>query len=80
MSNNHTTCDPERIELFLQVGFLDERFGQGAYEDDDYCIRILARVNMKDAPRMHPVNTKARAAPGHPVRHGSVKASAIKAK
>jgi GT2 family glycosyltransferase len=36
-------CFLARIELFLQVGFLDERFGRGAYEDDDYCIRILAR-------------------------------------
>lgn len=31
------------IELFLNVGLLDERFGQGAYEDDDYCKRILAK-------------------------------------
>ncbi len=28
-------------ELFLKVGYLDEIFGRGAFEDDDYCLRIL---------------------------------------
>lgn len=36
-------CFLARLELFLAVGFLDERFGRGAYEDDDYCLRILAK-------------------------------------
>lgn len=35
-------CFVARIELFYRVGFLDERFGRGAYEDDDYCLRVLA--------------------------------------
>lgn len=43
----HTTrflgffCFLARVELFCVVGFLDEAFGRGAYEDDDYCIRML---------------------------------------
>ena len=28
------------IELFTKVGLLDEIFGRGYYEDDDYCLRI----------------------------------------
>lgn len=36
-------CFLARIELFLAVGLLDEGFGRGAFEDDDYCLRIAAR-------------------------------------
>ncbi len=36
-------CFLARMELFLTVCLLDERFGRGAYEDDDFCIRILAK-------------------------------------
>ncbi|MBD1371572.1 glycosyltransferase family 2 protein [Hazenella sp. IB182357] len=28
-------------EVFERVGFLDERFGLGTYEDDDYCYRVI---------------------------------------
>jgi GT2 family glycosyltransferase/predicted Zn-dependent protease/2-polyprenyl-3-methyl-5-hydroxy-6-metoxy-1,4-benzoquinol methylase len=30
-----------RGELFQAIGELDERFGDGCYEDDDYCVRAL---------------------------------------
>lgn len=36
-------CCILRLELLTDVGFLDERFGRGGYEDDDYCLRVLAR-------------------------------------
>lgn len=30
-------------EVFEEVGYLDERFTPGNYEDDDYCIRIIRK-------------------------------------
>mgnify|MGYP001793344699 CR=1 FL=1 len=30
-----------RRELLDKIGFLDERFGIGCFEDDDYCRRAL---------------------------------------
>lgn len=33
-------CFLAKREIFETVGFLDEQFGLGAYEDDDYCIHI----------------------------------------
>src|SRR5262249_44409084 len=30
-----------RRELLDRIGFLDERFGVGCFEDDDYCLRAL---------------------------------------
>jgi len=35
-------CFLAHAELFASIGLLDERFGRGAYEDDDYCLRIQA--------------------------------------
>jgi GT2 family glycosyltransferase len=29
-------------KLFSEVGLLDEQFGRGAYEDDDFCLRMLS--------------------------------------
>lgn len=33
-------CFVATKELFESVGLLDERFGRGGFEDDDYCIRL----------------------------------------
>ncbi len=33
-------CVAMRRDVFDRVGVLDERFGLGFYEDDDYCIRV----------------------------------------
>jgi GT2 family glycosyltransferase len=33
-------CVVGRREVFEQIGFLDESFGLGMFEDDDYCIRV----------------------------------------
>ncbi len=33
-------CVAMRADVAKQVGFLDENFGPGFYEDDDYCIRV----------------------------------------
>jgi GT2 family glycosyltransferase len=33
-------CLVKRRKVFEQVGFLDERFGLGTYEDDDYSLRV----------------------------------------
>ena len=35
-------------EVLEKVGFLDEIFGQGNFEDDDYCLRV-ARAKLKTA-------------------------------
>jgi GT2 family glycosyltransferase len=35
-------CFMAKRKLFQDVGMLDERFGRGGFEDDDYCIRILS--------------------------------------
>jgi len=34
-------CFLAKKEVFVIVGYLDEQFGMGAFEDDDYCLRIL---------------------------------------
>lgn len=30
-------------KLFKDIGYLDEVFGRGAYEDDDFCLRVIAK-------------------------------------
>ena len=35
-------CVALRRIVYQQVGFLDENFGIGMFEDDDYCVRVLA--------------------------------------
>lgn len=35
-------CVVMRREVFSKVGYLDEQFGIGCFEDDDYCRRVLA--------------------------------------
>ncbi|MFA6988636.1 MAG: glycosyltransferase family 2 protein [Candidatus Gastranaerophilaceae bacterium] len=35
------SCVALRHDVFENIGFLDENFGIGFYEDDDYCLRIL---------------------------------------
>ncbi len=39
-------CAAVRRDVFEQVGFLDERFGMGMFEDDDYAMRI-AQAGLK---------------------------------
>jgi len=34
------SCVALRRDVFEKIGFLDEKFGIGFYEDDDYCLRI----------------------------------------
>lgn len=36
-------CFLLRRELLDQIGFLDERFGIGCFEDDDYCLRAIQK-------------------------------------
>jgi GT2 family glycosyltransferase len=33
-------CLLHRAELLREIGFLDERFGMGSYEDFDWCLRV----------------------------------------
>jgi GT2 family glycosyltransferase len=35
-------CCVIRREVLEEVGFLDERFGRGGMEDDDFCVRVAA--------------------------------------
>ncbi|MBB6734525.1 glycosyltransferase [Cohnella zeiphila] len=35
-------CVAIKKEVFAKIGYLDDRFGAGMFEDDDYCLRMLA--------------------------------------
>jgi len=40
-------CVAFRRELLDKIGFLDENFGIGMFEDDDYCLRVRHQAKLK---------------------------------